>query len=270
MTVDLKFVQKELRFVLVDFSSFCSKNNIDYFIIAGTALGAVRHQGFIPWDDDIDIGMARDQYDRFLTIAPLFNKNHLKILNFQTISCVEHSVTKIAITNIKFLHSAFKDKYDHSVHVDIFPFDWIPKNRFISFAIGLRTRLIKEILYIKSLSKTQSKNFIKNACLALAQFLLLPLKSSFLAKRANKIAKSSNKYKHSEYLTNWLGAYSFKKERINKNDLGTLSTIQFENIKVKCPENIINFLIGVYGEDFMTPKKRSFINQQEFLLDDEN
>lgn len=65
----LKKLQKAEIEILKDFDALCDKYSIDYFVCGGTALGGVRHEGFIPWDDDIDIGMTRDDYERFLEVA---------------------------------------------------------------------------------------------------------------------------------------------------------------------------------------------------------
>ena len=65
----LKRVQETELEILRDFIDLCDRHEIDYFGVGGTAIGAVRHQGFIPWDDDIDIGFLRKDYDRFLALA---------------------------------------------------------------------------------------------------------------------------------------------------------------------------------------------------------
>ena len=69
--------------LLKTFADICEKNNLRYYMIGGTILGAVRHKGFIPWDDDIDIGMPREDYIRFLEIAQKSLPHQYKILNYK-------------------------------------------------------------------------------------------------------------------------------------------------------------------------------------------
>ena len=63
---DLKKLQKYQMVITDEFVKFCDENNIDYYLLGGSALGAVRHNGFIPWDDDMDVGLMRKDYDFFL------------------------------------------------------------------------------------------------------------------------------------------------------------------------------------------------------------
>ena len=69
-------LQQKLLNMLSWFHDFCEKNNLKYYILYGTLLGAIRHKGFIPWDDDIDVGMPRDDYEKFLKIT--FNRTFQK------------------------------------------------------------------------------------------------------------------------------------------------------------------------------------------------
>ena len=77
----LKRVQETELEILKDFIDLCDRHDIDYFGVGGTAIGAVRHQGFIPWDDDIDIGFLRKDYDRFLALAKEELSDKYEVLN---------------------------------------------------------------------------------------------------------------------------------------------------------------------------------------------
>lgn len=67
--LDINEVHQLLLEVMVEFHNFCEAHNIKYYMIGGTLLGAVRHKGFIPWDDDMDVGMLREDYEKFLAVA---------------------------------------------------------------------------------------------------------------------------------------------------------------------------------------------------------
>ena len=77
MNVDIKDFQYKILEIAFYFDEFCKKYDIEYYLMGGSALGAVRHHGFIPWDDDIDLVMLREDYDKFVQIAPKWLKDFI-------------------------------------------------------------------------------------------------------------------------------------------------------------------------------------------------
>ncbi len=100
MEASLKEAQELMTTILKDIDSICRKNNINYWIESGTLLGAVRHKGFIPWDDDIDIGMLREDYNKFLEIANKELKDDVILCNFKNEKNVQYQWSKVKSINI--------------------------------------------------------------------------------------------------------------------------------------------------------------------------
>ena len=99
--------------VLLELKRICDKHQIKYFLAWGTLLGAVRHRGFIPWDDDIDVGMLRSEYAKFLTVCNDELSQEYYLQTFESDSGYANSHAKIRLNGTEYLEPANKDILEH-------------------------------------------------------------------------------------------------------------------------------------------------------------
>ena len=120
----LKKLQETELEILIDIDDFCIKNNIKYSVYAGTLLGAVRHNGFIPWDDDIDIAMTRNEYRKFCNLFAEKPMNGYYFENYENDNYCGTCHGKVRKLNTVLLQDGErKDVGHHEIWVDIFPLD---------------------------------------------------------------------------------------------------------------------------------------------------
>ena len=121
-----KLKQIELE-ILHDFQDLCERHNIEYFAGGGTAIGAVRHKGIIPWDDDIDVNLLRKDYEKFLKYAELEYSDKYELVNAEKNPLYPLMSTRWMKKGTKFKEECFKDlDIDLGVFLDIYCFDNVP------------------------------------------------------------------------------------------------------------------------------------------------
>lgn len=129
---ELNQLHAELYDILGETIRVCRKHNIPYFIIGGTAIGALYDQAILPWDDDIDIGMTRENYNRFLEIAPGELDDSYFLSWIKTDPHTPYYFAKVKKNNTLFVEEMFKEVPMHTgIFIDIFPFDRIPDNKLL-------------------------------------------------------------------------------------------------------------------------------------------
>lgn len=129
---ELKLLHNELYDILDKIIRICQKHDIPYFVIGGTAIGALYDEAILPWDDDIDIGMTRENYNKFLQIAPKELDSNYFLSWIESDPHTPYYFAKVKKNNTLFIEELFKDVPMHpGIFVDIFPFDRIPDNKFL-------------------------------------------------------------------------------------------------------------------------------------------
>ncbi|MBR5523220.1 MAG: LicD family protein [Akkermansia sp.] len=154
MDIDIQSLHTAEISILEELDKVCKTLGIRYFACYGTALGAVRHKGFIPWDDDIDVGMLREDYERFRKEAPALLPPHLFYQNYDTENDYFLSHAKLRDSRTTFIEDSWKDyQWNHGVFIDIFPFDYVPQHPLRMWMVHFKKRFYQNI--IVSIDKTR-------------------------------------------------------------------------------------------------------------------
>lgn len=150
---ELKQIQLDiLKFV----DKFCKENNLKYFLAYGTLLGAVRHKGYIPWDDDIDIIMFREDYEKFVTT---FKDVNYKVFATEVNSKYPYPFAKVGDTRTYYMEE-IKDVIDTGVNIDVFPLDYLPENRIKD--ICNKRNFLQKVWLLKRLPLLKRRGLLKN------------------------------------------------------------------------------------------------------------
>lgn len=242
--------------ILKDSLSFFEQNDIPYYALGGTLLGAVRHHGFIPWDDDIDIGVPREAYNRMLSLMQQGKSS----LEFRTVfNCKEHLTYITRIVNSKILVQDNRSQVGGITEawVDIFPLDGMPNSKLLQllhkFHILYRRMLFVSSEFSKAVTVSRkNRSLFEKILVQIVRNLrvenLLDMKKEFI--KLDRVLKMYP-YSESEYLVNAMGAYKFK-EMFHKKYYGEGRMYQFEDIQIRGPVDYDFVLTQLYG-DYMTP-----------------
>lgn len=241
--------------------AICQKYNLTYYMIGGTLLGAIRHKGFIPWDDDIDFGMPRDDYERFLEVAPSEFSQHLEVVNYKTDSAYQYYITRIRNKNTKVIETRIgnSSKYTNA-SIDIFPLDGSPNIFFFRKLYYFRVmfhRAIMSLCYRDSIDPDRKRSIQEKVLIGIMTQIPIyklfdPNKQKF---RIDKIMRK-NQVDKSHYIGCLMGAYRTR-EMMPLDYYGKGVLYDFEDIKLNGPEKYNEFLTDLYGDYMQLPPEDS-------------
>ena len=260
--------------ILKDFSVVCQKHSLPYFAIYGTAIGAVRHGGFIPWDDDIDVGMLREDYNRFCKIFEQELGHKYKLLTPEMDGRYACTVTHIQKRGTKFISQVSQNlKCEQCIFMDVFPFDCVAEDIKEQKKQAQKANFLGRLLFLAGTPypyipyqgwKKELAGFFYNiAHYGCKMFHITPKK---IYKKYVQVATSYNGKGENKYVTSFEYTGCLK-DKVRKEALFPLKLVRFEDTEIYLPANNHEFLSKVYGNYMKIPPKDKQINHMPYVLD---
>lgn len=245
---------KQIELDILDkVDEICHILNIEYFLMGGTLLGAVRHHGFIPWDDDIDIIMKREDYDIFIRKAQSLLPDYYFLQNNDTDKDYLNYFSKIRDSRTTFWESSCKSHdINHGVFIDVFPLDYYPVSNAFLFK---RIKTFADMRISGWYNVEQPKTGIGKSMVKLLGKIILPTKRSAIKFR-NIHYKS---VKSSTLVANLSGAWGAK-EIFPKEYFDETIKIPFEGKKYSIPAKFDLILRQMYGDYMQLPPENKRIS----------
>ena len=268
----IKILQKMELENLIFFKRICEENHLRYYLVGGTLIGVMRHQGFIPWDDDIDVAMPRPDYNKFLEIVSTYLPDNLEIKSKTSEPNFKCYFTRLINNKKKIYWNQGQYVASIGIWMDIFPVDGLPNNillRYIHILGIYWYKMIYKFTQIDYVMTNKKRNVIETILIKFAKITRIGKLFSG-EKVLDKIDKKLQKYDYekSKYLWNYAGGHGLKE--VMKRDWwgGKERTGTFEGMTVMIPEKSEEHLTYLFG-DYMKlpPENERYTHKIEFVED---
>ena len=270
----LKRIQEVELEILKDFMDICDRHGLDYFGIAGTGIGALRHHGFIPWDDDIDVAMPRDDFEKLLPLVEKEMGDKYLIMNAERYPNYPLMTTRMTMRGTKFKEEALKNiDAPLGIFLDLYPLDKVSDNPKEARRQARDAWFWSKILILRSipfpmLGFSGWKAKIIHAICGLAHLVLniLHVPKTWKYKKAYEAETRSNHYTKTKNLdffcdtTPYMNLYAVK-------DIYPLRKLPFEDVELNFPHNLHNNLTGMYGDYMQLPPEEKRKNHYPYELE---
>lgn len=239
--------------ILKAFKKYCKKHNLTFFLIGGTLLGAIRHKGFIPWDDDIDIGMLRSDYNKLISFAEkdlyIDDEKRYKILLPLRENYIYPQI-KIIDTNTIAYEKKIKRKYATGLWVDVFPYDYGANTRQEAKKLSNKNHFYKKFFQVGISGELSLKEKILKAIAFPVYKLITQGDYKYWIKKMLKVPSASPTRLVGDVI--WI--YD-ERDMYPKEWFDDLIDVEFEGEKFKAPSHYDEYLTQFYGEYMKLPKE---------------
>ena len=266
--LDLKDIQQMELKLLLSFDEICQKENLRYSLGGGSLLGAVRHKGFIPWDDDIDVMMPRPDYDRFLCYCEE-NETPFRMIGYENEKGYNGLFAKLSDPSTTIIDSVNTVDYEIGVNIDVFPLEGLGGSEKEALKIFRKTSFDREVLnatawkkYFRSKTHSILLEPVRLAMFILSRFAR-PKKLLAKIDRENR----NHSFEESEYAGCVCGSYR-EQEIMPTKTFKEYTSLEFEGVNLKAIADYDAYLTKHYGDYMKLPpeeKRQTHHTYKAFL-----
>ena len=240
---ELKKIELEM---LKEFILICKRHSLKYYLLGGSCLGAVRHKGFIPWDDDIDVGMTLNDYERFLREAPAHLSSDYFLEWFGTEANTPFYFAKVKRNNTLFVEEIWRHMdIHHGIFVDIFPYDRIPDNPLLEKLHRFEAKfwincfMGKEVWLWRHCGKCEIDEPLPKSWIGCAAIraVVSVMSRKAIYKKMNRVLGRYNRCQ-----TKYVNIVRMPKDQIARADVENAVEMEFGGMMVKIPRNVETYL----------------------------
>lgn len=254
---DIRKLQLEELEILKEFVRICEKHSLRYYLLGGTMLGAVRHQGFIPWDDDVDVCMPREDMNILLALPERAFSKGFKLEYFTNNDQYRYPWPRITRDRIKIINRSANIPRVENAWIDVIPLDGFPDDFFGRFVHKIKLSFwwnFNQILQYDYLVDQRRKRgkmgklFVKTA--GKAKYLGKIFDYRKCLKKMNDQLMKYPYYSDTKDVINYLAAYGFD-EIFPRKSIGKGTKLQFEDCELVVPEDYAAICKIIYGDTYM-------------------
>ena len=251
--LSLQEVQKIELNLLTQFDQICRGQEFRYSLAGGSLIGAVRHQGFIPWDDDIDVIMPRPDYDRFIKYCQT-EKIPFQLMHYETDEHYNSLITKILDPKTKLVDEVTPTGLELGVNIDVFPVEGLGRSKKEALRLYRKTEWSRELLNAAAWGSFQ-RSKTHRLILEPVRFVLFVI-SRFISpkkllRKVERIHRECS-FDHSQFAGDVCGSYR-RREIMEQPIFADYMDIPFENCYFRVMKRYHDFLTNIYGDYMMLP-----------------
>ncbi len=257
--------------ILKAIDEWCRKNEVRYFLAWGTLLGAVRHKGYIPWDDDIDICLFREDYERFIREFNKDRQDSFTVLHFPQDKKYPYEYAKVSDNRTRVIENN-NTSYEMGLNVDVFVLDAVGDQQQRK-SLTKQVRFVSRLLEIKFMVTNRRKKemgqprpFAKRVAVNMMKAVTSCFPLAWCLKKMDRIGKESNRLHDAD--SPWVAAvverWSKPEKRLEKAWFEQDTELEFEGYSFKVPANYDEVLTTWYGDYMQFPPKEEQVTHHDY------